>query len=182
MSKAFTKESDDGGDLDEVVPEPKDPLPPGVKNYVTPAGAEALRVELNHLETDVRPRLSTKTDAGATDVAFGSSLSPKTRIAAVERQIRFLRDRVSNMVVVDPKSQDPDRVRFGATVTVCDPDGNEKTYTIVGVDESDPALGKVSFISPVARALMSAEEGDVVKLQLPDGETELEILSLDYRA
>ena len=82
------------------------------------------------------------------------------------------------MIVMAPESQDPSSVHFGATVTVCDPDGNEKVYKIVGVDESDPSSGKVSFISPVARALMAAEVGDVVPLQLPGGETELEILSI----
>lgn len=180
MSKAFTKESDDG-DLEEVIPEPRDPLPAGVKNYVTPAGARALRDELEHLESVVRPQLGARgagKDANA--VSFGSSLSPKVRVAAVERRIRFLRERVSNMVLVDPASQDPERVHFGATVVVSDDEGREKRYTIVGVDESDPASGKVSFISPIARALMSAEEGDVVRLELPQGVTELELLSIVY--
>ena len=182
MSKAFTKESDEGG-FDEVIPEPKDLLPPGTKNYVTPEGAEALRTELTRLEDVLRPQVAGKKGAaGAKGKAAveGQSLSPKARLAAIDRRIQFLRDRVGNMVLVDPKSQDQDSVHFGATVTVADPEGNERVYKIVGVDESQPAQGRVSFISPVAKALISAREGDVVTFDLPSGETELEVLSIVY--
>lgn len=181
MSKAFTKESDDGFD-DEIIPEPKDLLPEGAKNYVTPEGAEALRAELKRLEEVLRPeavkRVGGKADAGTE--AEGKSLSPKARLAAIDRRIRFVRDRVASMVVVDPKTQDQDSVHFGATVTVADPEGEERVYKIVGVDESDPKSGRVSFISPIARALISSREGDVVRLELPGGETELEVLSIEY--
>ncbi|HEY7697951.1 MAG TPA: GreA/GreB family elongation factor, partial [Vicinamibacteria bacterium] len=104
----------------------------------------------------------------------------RKRLEALDRRIQFFRDRVANMTVVDPGSQDKDSVHFGATVTVADADGNEKSYRIVGVDESDPAKGKISWISPIAKALISARVGDVVTLELPDGNAELEILQIDY--
>ena len=179
MSKAFTKESDEGP-FDEVIPEPKDLLPPGVKNYVTPEGAEALRTELTRLEDVLRPQVAGKKGRGGTKSAEGKSLSPRNRLAAIDRRIQFLRDRIASMVVVDPKSQDPDSIHFGATVTVADPEGNEKIYKIVGVDESEPGEGKISFISPIAKALISAREGDVVRLELPQGDTELEVLEIEY--
>ena len=181
MSKAFTKESDEGS-FDEVIPEPRDLLPAGVKNYVTPEGAAALRDELKRLEEVVRPQaVGAKSGKKSTAAGEGSSLSPKARVAAIDRRIQFLRDRVGNMVVVDPLGQDQDSVHFGATVTVADPDGNERIYKIVGVDESDPSQGRVSFISPIGKALISAREGDAVRLELPDGSVELEILEIDYR-
>lgn len=167
MSKAFTKESDEGPG-NEVQPEAKDPLPAGVKNYVTPEGARLLREELSRLEHESRP----KGEKGA---------AARKRLEALERRIQFLRDRIANMTVVDPGSQDKDSVHFGATVTVADEEGNEKSYHIVGVDESDPAKGKISWISPIAKALISARVGDVVTLELPDGNAELEILQIEYR-
>lgn len=171
MSKAFTKESDGG--FDEVVPEPRDPLPEGVKNYVTPEGADQLREELRRLEEVVRPEA---VDASTDDA--DSRLDP--RVAAIDRRIQFLRNRVHNMVLVDPATQEQDSVHFGATVSVADAEGHEKVYKIVGVDESEPASGKISFISPIAKALISAKEGDVVSLELPDGAIELEILEIRY--
>jgi transcription elongation factor GreB len=153
-----------------VHPEPKDPLPSGVKNYVTPEGATALREELSRLEREPRPK------AGADKAG-----AARKRLEALERRIQFLRDRVANMMVVDLGSQDKDSVHFGANVTVADEEGNEKSYRIVGVDESDPAKGKISWISPIAKALISARVGDVVTLELPDGNAELEILQIDYR-
>ena len=180
MSKAFTKESDEGS-FDEVIPEPKDLLPPGVKNYVTPEGAEALRAELKRLEEVVRPQaVQAKKGKKTAAPVGGESLSPKTRLAAIDRRILFLRDRVGNMVVVDPKSQEQDSVHFGATVSVADVDGNERVYKIVGVDESDPSQGRISFISPIGKALISAREGDAVRLELPDGTIELEVLEIEY--
>jgi len=167
MSKAFTKESDEGPG-NEVHLEPKDPLPAGVKNYVTPEGAAALRDELSRLEREPRP-------------SAGGDKAAKKALEALERRTQFLRDRVANMTVVDPGSQEKDSVHFGATVTVADEEGNEKSYRIVGVDESDPAKGKISWISPIAKALISARVGDVVTLELPDGNAELEILQIDYR-
>ena len=181
MSKAFTKESDEGP-FDEVIPEPKDLLPPGAKNYVTPEGADALRAELKRLEEVVRPQVVGAKGGGkkASSAVEGKSLSPKTRLAAIDRRIQFLRDRVANMAVVDPKSQDQDSVHFGATVTVADTEGNERIYKIVGVDESEPSKGRISFISPIGKALISAREGDAVRIELPDGTIELEVLEIEY--
>jgi transcription elongation factor GreB len=181
MSKAFTKESDEGP-FDELIPEPRDLLPPGVKNYVTPEGGEALRAELRHLEQVVRPQLvgakgqSDKSSAGVE----GKSLSKRTRLAAVDRRIEFLNERIANMVVVDPKAQYQDSVHFGATVTVADAQGDERVYKIVGVDESEPSEGRVSFISPIGKALISAREGDSVVVELPDGSIEIEVLEIEY--
>jgi transcription elongation factor GreB len=169
MSKAFTKESEEGP-FDEVVPEPKEVLPPGIKNYVTPGGAQALRAELARLEQEVRPRL-----------ASGKDAAKRKRLEALDRRIVFLKDRVAGMVIVDPRTQEQDSVRFGATVTVSDAEGNEKSYQLVGVDESEPAKGKISWISPIAKALISAKVGDVVTLELPAGNVELEILQIEYR-
>jgi transcription elongation factor GreB len=139
-----------------------------VKNYVTPEGAEALRKELARLESEPRPKSS-------------SDRVARKRLEALDRRLQFFRDRVANMTVVDLGSQDKDSVHFGATVTVADEEGNEKSYRIVGVDESDPAKGKISWISPIAKALISARVGDVVTLELPDGNAELEILQIEYR-
>lgn len=168
MSKAFTKETDEGP-FEELVPEPKDLLPPGVRNYVTPEGAEALRSELARLEKEIRP------------VIVGKDAESKRKLAAVDRRMHFLQDRLSSMEIVDPANQERDSVRFGARVTVADDGGDERVYKIVGVDESDPAAGKISWISPIAKALISARVGDVVVIELPDGNAELEVLEIDYR-
>jgi transcription elongation factor GreB len=168
MSKAFTKESDEGRG-DEAHPELKDPLPPGVKNYVTPEGAALLRQGLARLESELKSRSGEKGAAA------------RKKLEALERRVQFYRDRVANMTIVDPGSQDKDSVHFGATVTVADEEGNEKSYHIVGVDESDPSKGKISWISPIAKALISARVGDVVTLELPDGSAELEVLQIEYR-
>lgn len=167
MSKAFTKETDEGP-FEELVPEPKDLLPAGVRNYVTPEGAEALRAELKRLEEEVRPAIT------------GQDPESKKKLAAVDRRLRFLQERVGHMEVVDPDTQERDSVRFGARVAVADENGDERVYKIVGVDESDPSQGKISWISPIAKALISARVGDVVSIELPDGDVELEVLEIDY--
>lgn len=180
MSKAFTRESDDGS-FDEVIPEPRDPLPEGAKNYVTPEGAKALKDELTRLEEVLRPQ-ALRSSRGREQGAGPSegSLSPRKQLEAIDRRIRFLRDRIANMVVVDPARQDQDSVHFGARVTVADEEGNERVCRIVGVDESDPAEGKVSWISPIGKALISARVGDVVTIELPEGSSELEVLEIRY--
>ena len=177
MNKAFTKESDDP--FDDVVPEPKDLLPPGVKNYVTPQGAEQLRSELGRLTEVERPRIA-KGDHHEAGPVGDAKAAKRRRLDAIDRRIRFLRDRVSNMELVDPKGRPDDRVRFGASVTVRDESDKEKTYRIVGVDEADPGKGKVSWLSPIAKALIGSVEGDVAKVELPQGEVELEIVEIEY--
>ncbi len=177
MNKAFTKESDDN--LEDIVPEPKDLLPPGVKNYVTPEGAEKLRAELKHLVAVERPRV-VESGTGTAGPEADQSVAKRKRLQAIDRKILFLRDRVANMEMVDSRAQAGDRVRFGATVQVVDEEGKTKTYKIVGVDEADPAAGKVSWLSPIAKALLGAQEGDAVRLRLPVGDMELEILQVEY--
>jgi transcription elongation factor GreB len=175
MNKAFTKESDDG--FDEVVPEPKDLLPPGVKNYVTPEGAEQLRSELEHWVEVERPRVLGG-DVAEAGPGGNAAMEKRKRLQAIDRRIRFLQDRVANMEVVETASRESDQIRFGALVTVEDEEGNEKSYKIVGVDEADPPTGKVSWLSPIAKALLGASPGDLVKVELPHGTTELEILGV----
>lgn len=177
MNKAFTKESDDS--LDDIVPEPKDLLPPGVKNYVTPEGAEQLRSDLRHLTDVERPRVATG-DVREAGPVSDADAAKRRRLEAIDRRIRFLRDRLHNMEVVDTKGESTDRVRFGASVTVRDEEDIDKTYRIVGVDEADPAAGKVSWLSPIAKALIGSAEEDIVKVQLPQGEVELEIVTITY--
>jgi len=177
VNKAFTKESDDP--FDDVIPEPKDLLPPGVKNYVTPQGAEQLRSELECLTEVERPRIA-KGDLHEAGPVGDAKAAKRRRLDAIDRRIRFLRDRVSNMELVDLKGQLDDRVRFGASVTVCDEGDNEKTYRIVGVDEADPGAGKVSWLSPIAKALIGGAEGDIRRVELPQGEVELEIVKIAY--
>lgn len=177
MNKAFTKESDDG--FDEVVTEPRDLLPPGVKNYVTPEGAAMLRAELKKLAEVERPRVTEHGSDEAGPVS-DSSAAKRKRLQAIDRRIVFLRDRISNMVVVDPGKQSTDKVRFGATVTVVDGEDKTKIYKIVGVDEADPSAGKVSWLSPISRALLGTGEGDLATVELPGGEVELEIIEVSY--
>jgi len=177
VNKAVTKESDDS--FDDVVPEPKDLLPPGVKNYVTPKGAEQLRSELKYLTDVERPRVVTG-DVREAGPVGDAKAAKRRRLDVIDRRIRFLRDRVNNMELVDPKGQKADRVRFGASVTVCDESDNEKTYRIVGVDEAEPGAGKVSWLSPIAKALIGGAEGDVRRVELPQGEVELEIVKIEY--
>jgi transcription elongation factor GreB len=176
MNKAFTRESDES--FDDPIPDPKDLLPPGTRNYVTPQGAELLRMELKNLVEIERPRVSDGKlrEAGPEGDA---SKAKRKRLQAIDRQIVFLRDRVANMEVVDPQKGKTDRVRFGVTVTVMDEDEKEKSYRIVGVDEADPSAGKVSWLSPIAKALIGARVGDVVSLRLPKGDVELEVLEIE---
>jgi transcription elongation factor GreB len=178
MNKAFTKESDES--FDDAPPEPKDLLPPGVKNYVTPEGAELLRNELRHLVELERPRII---EGGAREAGpeGDGSRAKRKRLQAIDRRIVFLHDRVASMEVVDPRKGGGDQVRFGATVTVVDDEDKEKTYKIVGVDEADPSSGKVSWLSPIAKALMGAREGDALSLQLPKGHVELEIHEIEFK-
>jgi transcription elongation factor GreB len=175
MNKAFTRESAEDDDAPELTPhEPE--LPPGTRNYVTPAGAQTLRDELARLTEGERPALlaaanSTESPAGA---------DARRSLREVERRIAFLTRRVASLEVVDPAGQAPDRVRFGATVTVRDARGAERAYTIVGIDEADARRGRVSWLSPVARALLNAAVGDEVTLRSPAGAEELEVARIAY--
>ncbi|QIL43181.1 transcription elongation factor GreB [Acidovorax sp. HDW3] len=180
MSKAFTKESD--GDDDEGLSLP--PLPAGGKNYITPAGYARLRTELLALIDDERPKLVEIVHWAASNgdrSENGDYLYGKKRLREIDRRIRFLTKRLEIAEVVDPSVHaGSDQVFFGASVTYADSDGSEREVTIMGIDEADSALGQISWISPVARALLKAREGDEVQLPTPGGQRTLEILAVRY--
>jgi transcription elongation factor GreB len=181
MSKAFAKERDA---LEEEDLELEPPLEqPGVKNYITPAGYRRLRDELALLWEVERPKL-VETIAWAASNGDRSEnadyIYGKRRLREVDRRIRFLSRRLEIAAVVDNAGQDADQVFFGATVTYADRSGRERTVSIVGVDEVDPARGRVSWISPVAKALLKAREGDAVTVQTPAGAEEIEVLAIRY--
>jgi transcription elongation factor GreB len=181
MSKAFTQEPD--GDDEQQQPAPQ--LPQGVKNYVTPAGYQRLRDEMEQLWKVERPAL-VQTIAWAASNGDrsenGDYIYGKKRLREIDRRIRFLSKRLDHAEVVDPAQRsDCDQVFFGATVTVCGSDGSEKTYSIVGVDEADPGRGLISWVSPLARALLKAREADVVAVRVPGGIEELEVVGVSYR-
>lgn len=160
------------------------PLPPGGKNYITPAGLDRLRDELRHLLRVERPKVVEVVSwaAGNGDRSEnGDYLYGKKRLREIDRRIRFLNKRLEIAHVVDPTQQNRrDQVFFGATVTYAREDETEITVTIVGIDEADLEGGRVSWISPVARALMKASEGDVVKLRTPSGTEAVEVVSIRY--
>ena len=186
MSKAFTKESDTE-DADAEAPESPDPLPQGFKNYVTPRGLALLHDELGLLRVD-RPKVVEVVAwaAGNGDRSEnGDYIYGKKRLREIDRRLRFLLKRIESAKVVDPALQtNRDRVFFGATVTYVDADGAadapESSLRIVGIDEADTTRGQVSWVSPIARALMKAEEGDVVELRTPNGARRIEVVGIAY--
>lgn len=179
MSKAFTREND--APEEELEVEPR--MPDGTKNYITPAGHARLKAELKVLVENERPELI-KTVAWAAANGDRSEnadyLYGKKRLREIERRIRFLMKRLEAAEVVDSRDQEQERVFFGATVTYSDASGQQHTVSIVGTDEVDPARGRVSWVSPVARALLKAREGDVVTLKTPAGDERLEVLGVRY--
>ena len=183
MSKAFVpkREVEDEEDGQEV-----SGLPPGTKNYLTPAGYARLQSELTHLVKVERPEVVNIVSwaAGNGDRSEnGDYIYGKKRLREIDRRIRFLGKRLEHAVVVDPcERDDTERVYFGATVTVLDEHGDEATYSIVGIDEANASRGRISWISPLARALLKSEAGDSVRFLSPGGVRELEILAVEYRA
>jgi transcription elongation factor GreB len=181
MSKAFTKE--DSQTEPEAEGEEGAPLPAGTRNYMTPTGAARMREELHRLLTRDRPELVRVIEWAASngdrsenaDYTYG-----KRRLREMDRRIRFLTKRLESAEVIDPATQRGDRVLFGATVTVADEEGAEKTYRIVGIDEINPGAGYVSWASPLAKALLNSRAGDSVTLRTPKGEQELEVLRVQY--
>ena len=185
MNKAFTRETDDSDDED--APESAPLLPPGTKNYMTPGGFARLKAELDYLVSGERPALVSTIAwaAGNGDRSEnGDYIYGKKRLREVDRRIRFLIKRLDNAEVVDPSARagidDEDRVYFGATVDVVNGRGEPRTVSIVGVDEIDTARGYISWVSPMARALIKAREGDTVTLQTPGGPEQLEIELVRY--
>jgi len=184
MSKAFTKESSGDEDDDEAsLPE----LPAGGKNYITPQGYARLRTELLQLMDDERPKVVEAVHWAAKNgdrSENGDYIYGKKRLREIDRRIRFLVRRLDNAEVVDPAAPRDDesgaQVFFGATVTVANAQGDERTVSIVGIDEIDTARGYVSWISPMARALLKAREGDTVTVRTPGGAEELDVVSVRY--
>ena len=179
MSKAFTRESD--AEEDEVgLP----PLPAGGKNYITPKGYAALRAELFDLIDNERPKVVDIVHWAASNgdrSENGDYIYGKKRLREIDRRIRFLTKRLEIAEVTDPSVHfGKDQVFFGATVTYVEEAGDERTVTILGIDEADSLKGEVTWISPIARALLKSREGDVVKLVTPVGVQEIEVLSVHY--
>lgn len=185
MSKAFTRESDHDDADDESGGLP--PLPAGAKNYMTPGGFERLKAELAELVEKERPQVVSIVSwaAGNGDRSEnGDYIYGKKRLREIDRRIRFLVKRLDIAEVVDPaaraQAENADQIFFGATVTVLTGEGSERRISIVGQDESDATRGYISWISPMARALLKAREGDLVSLATPGGVEELEILRVEY--
>jgi transcription elongation factor GreB len=181
MSKAFVKESEeDTAELPDGAPS----LPQGVKNYMTPDGHRRMREELQQLLRKERPKIVeiVAWAAGNGDRSEnGDYIYGKQRLREIDRRIRFLAKRLEAAEVVDPARQTRrDQVFFGATVTYADRSGTEKTVTIVGIDETDLDQARVSWISPIARALLKAHEGDIVRLRTPSGVEAIEVVEIRY--
>ncbi len=179
MSKAFTRESDDDDEDNE--------LPPisGGKNYVTPQGFADLRAEYQQLHGTERPKTVDLVSWAASngdrsenaDYHYG-----KKRLREIDRRLRYLGKRIASAVVVDPAAQpSKTQIFFGATFIYVDVNESERTVHIVGIDEADINIGKISWISPVARAVMKARVGDVVRLLTPSGAQDIEITAIYYR-
>lgn len=154
------------------------------KNYITPTGWQALKDELYQLVHKERPEIVQIVNwaAGNGDRSEnGDYLYGKRRMREIDRRIRFLTKRLEAAVVVDPEAREAtDQVFFSATVELLRGDGSEQTVKIVGVDEIDTAANKISWVSPLARCLIKAREGDEVVLHGPDGRETIEILSVQY--
>ena len=163
MSRAFKRESDESGA--EEMPAVRPQLPPGTRNYISREAADKLRHRLNEL-------LETKRE-----LAGGSNGADERRLDA---SVRRLQATLESVVVADPPT-DQKKVAFGASVTIRHEDGEEDEYLIIGVDEADPETGRISWISPLARVLLSRRAGDIVRFQSPAGVEELTIVKVHYQ-
>ncbi len=162
MNRAFVKDPDDAGRPEDVPELPQSPHP----NYVTPAGLRQLEARVAELAA-ARDRL----------LAEGKLAYPRD-LALAQRDLRYAETRLARAIRVDPDGRPTDRVRFGVVVEVCDEAGRIATYHIVGEDEADPALGKLSWVSPLAAALLNAEPGEEVVWRRPAGIQRLEVLAI----
>ena len=183
MNKAFTRESDDAPeDDDDVVDAPA--LPAGSKNYLTPAGYARLRAELLGLLDDERPKIVEIVSWAAKNgdrSENGDYLYGKKRLREIDRRIRFLTKRLDIAEVVDPSvHHGNDQIFFGATVDYENRAGVRRTVTVKGIDEADSSQGEVSWISPIARALLKARVGDEVTLHTPAGVEMIEVIAVRY--
>lgn len=182
MNKAFVREDSADADEDDGIQLP--PLPPGGKNYLTPQGYARLRAELKELVEVERPKVVEVVSWAAKNgdrSENGDYIYGKKRLREIDRRLRFLTKRLDIAEVVDASLQHGnDQIFFGATVRYADDNGEEHTITIVGIDETEPLQGKISWISPVARALLKARVGDSVSLPTPGGTATLDILEVRY--
>ena len=184
MSKAFTREGE--GPEDDDGEEAASPLPAGSKNYMTPIGWRRMRDELAHLVKAERPEVTAVVSWAAANgdrSENGDYQYGKKRLREIDRRIRYLTKRLENAEVVDPSTREAtDQVFFGATVRYANAAGEETLVRIVGLDETDASRGYVSWISPIARALIKAREGDTVVLSTPAGREDIDILEVRYEA
>lgn len=180
MTKPFSELTDD--DLEE---ESKDDAATAApfKNYTTPAGYRRINEELDKIWSEQRPKLVETITWAASNgdrSENGDYIYGKRKLREIDRRIRFLSKQLDSAVVVENTNRDESKVYFGATVTVANEEGEERTVSIVGVNELDPANGRVSWISPIAKVLMNCSLGDVVNLKTPKGDEELEIVDIRY--
>jgi len=180
MSKAFTKESEAEADFEDEIPA----LPAGTKNYITPEGLQRLQDEFARLQKIERPKTveTVSWAAGNGDRSEnGDYIYAKRRLREIDRRMRFLRKRMEIAEAVDPgRQKNRERVYFGATVVYRNARGEEKTVRIVGIDEARSELNEVSWMSPIARALLKAGEGDIVEVRTPRGVERIEVLKIAY--
>jgi transcription elongation factor GreB len=186
MNKAFVKEAaGDDGDADDGAPA-LPPLPAGTRNYITPAGYRRLRAELMTLIDAERPKVVEIVSWAASNgdrSENGDYLYGKKRLREIDRRIRFLTQRLDIAEVADPSAHHgSDQIFFGATVTYATASGDERRITIKGIDEADALKGEVSWVAPIARALLKAREGDAVTLATPGGVETIEVLAVAYPA
>ncbi len=184
MNKAFTREPDTDSDGDDDIEAPS-PLPAGSRNYITPNGYTRLKTALKHLLERERPEVVKAVSWAASngdrsenaDYIYG-----KRRLREIDRRIRFLTKRLDLAEVVDPAAREwTDQVFFGATVRIARQDGSEQLLSIVGIDEIDTERGRISWVSPMARALTRAREGETVTLRTPAGTEEIEVVEVSYQ-
>ena len=184
MNKAFTKEPEGDEDDDDVPGQPA--LPAGTRNYITPQGYKRLREELMTLLDVERPKMVETVSWAAKNgdrSENGDYLYGKKRLREIDRRIRFLTKRLDIAEVADPSlHHGSDQIFFGATVTYANARGEERTITIKGIDEADNLHGEVSWVAPIARALLKAHAGDEVQLMTPGGLERLEVIEVVYPA
>lgn len=184
MNKAFVREPENDEDDPELAQTELAP-PPGHKNYITPGGFAKLKQELEHLIKHERPRVVEIVSWAASNgdrSENGDYIYGKRRLREIDRRIRFLGKRIDIAEVVDPLRQtNCSQVFFGARVTVSDGNGEESVYTIVGIDEADATSGKISWISPLARALIKSREGDTIRFKSPSGFREMDVIEVVYQ-
>lgn len=184
MNKAFVKEASDDADDDDAPGLAA--LPAGARNYITPQGYRRLREELMTLLDVERPKMVEVVSWAASNgdrSENGDYLYGKKRLREIDRRIRFLTKRLDIAEVADPsRHHGSDQIFFGATVAYANARGEQRRIRILGIDEADALRGEVSWVSPMARALLKAREGDEVRLITPGGAELIEVLAVEYPA